>query len=198
MKFFLIVCVVLSIVFAGCIIIRQTATLPPPPYSGSVPLTGQIIHSPDGDMIATIPEGWILLDTENKTEPDKILVLVDTAYSGIIFFEKFTTTPELTADIQQDGIEVAARKSFARLQTKTHGAATLFSSYLTFGVDDRAFCSYEYTTDHKRTKNRVVVFSAGKQIYECVAAQISTDEKAMMPFADLCTSQQSVVNSIRW
>ena len=194
-------CVLLGVVcsmFSGCILLSPKSSLPPAPYTASVPLTGQVVHSPDGDMIATIPQGWILLDTENKVEASKILVFTDTSYSGVVFFSVFPTTPGLLADVQQDGIEVAARKSYERLKAKTHSSAVLISSFVTFGVDDRPFCSYEYTTDHNKTRNRVVVFYSGKHFYECVASQISTDEKAMMSFPKLCDAQQSLVNTIRW
>jgi hypothetical protein len=188
----------LSVVLSGCLIINQTTTLPPSPYVGTVPLSGQIIHTPDGDMIATIPQGWILLDTQNKADQNTQIVLTDTAYSGIIFFSKLPVTESVMATVRQDGLEEAARKSYQHLQEKTHGEAKLTTDYQTFGVDDREFCSYEYSADNRRSVNRVVVFSTGKQIYQCVAVQLSTDEKPMMKFQDLCSAQQSVVNTIRW
>src|SRR5690348_6750047 len=98
MKKLVFIFLLFAIAFNGCIIIQQTSTLPSAPYEGTVPLTGQIIHSPEGDMIATIPQGWILLDTENKNDPNTILVLADTSYSGIMVFEKMPATPELMAD----------------------------------------------------------------------------------------------------
>ncbi len=191
----LIVCALAASAFSGCMIIRSTTTLPAPPYVGSRPVTSQIVHSPDGDMIASIPEGWILLNTQNRAGENTILVLVDTNYSGVMFFERVPQSSPLPAE---NPLEAAARRSFERVKARTRDAASLSSSYQTFGVNGREFCSYEYSADRHRSENRVVVFTTGKHVYECVATQLSTDDKPMMRFADLCSVQQSLVDSIRW
>jgi hypothetical protein len=188
----------LAIGFAGCIIIHRTVTLPPPPYQASAPLSSDVVHSPDGDMIATIAQGWMLMNLGTKLDENSVLVMCDTSYSGILFFHREPLTQSLAADIQQQGMEPAARKSFQRIKAKIPGALLVTKEYQVFGVNDREFCSYEYTSDQYHSINRVVVFSTGKRIYECVAAQYSSDDKPMMKFADLCAAQQSVVESVRW
>lgn len=180
---------------SGCIIMRSTTTLPAPPYVGSRPLTSQIVHSPEGDMIAAIPEGWILLNTQNKAGENVILVLVDTNYSGVIFFERLPLTTPLPLE---NALEAAARRSFEKVKSRTRDVATLSSSYQIFGVDNREFCAYEYSADRHRSENRVVVYNTGKHVYQCIATQLSTDDKPMMKFAELCGVQQSLVDSIRW
>jgi hypothetical protein len=179
----------------GCLIIRRTTTLPAPPYVGGKPLSAQIIHTPEGDMIASIPEGWILLNTQNKTGENTSLVLVDTLYSAIIFFERLPLTTPLPQD---NPLEFAARASFERTKAKTRDVATLSSSYQLFGVDNREFCSYEYSADHHKTENRVAVFNTGKHVYMCVASQLSTEDKPMMRFSDLCSVQQTLLDSVKW
>ncbi len=183
---------------SGCIIIHRTVTLPPPPYQASAPLSSDVVHSPDGDMIATIPQGWILLNTGAKLDESDMLVMCDTNYSGMVFFHREPLSPGLAADIQQQGLEPAARKSFQRIKSKIPGAMLVTKEYQTFGVNDREFCAYEYTSDQYHSLTRVVVFTTGKRIYECVAAQFSVDDKPMMKFADLCAAQESVVESVRW
>ena len=188
-------CLILLAEIPGCLIMRSTTALPAPPYIGGKPLSAQIIHTPEGDMIASIPEGWILLNTQSKAGEATNLVLVDTLYSGVIFFERLTLSTALPLE---NPLEFAARASFERTKTKTRDVATLSSSYQTFGVDNREFCSYEYSADRHRTENRVAVFNTGKHTYLCVASQLSTEDKPMMKFSDLCSVQQTLLDSVRW
>lgn len=184
LKICLILCVLLP---AGCASV---------PYESNYPMTDEVVTSLNDDLKLKVPKGWFAT-TDESNAPNLLVWLVREDYGATMAISEVKADASTRMQLERKGLEALAAISFALKTERAKGKAELVTKAKEFKLNDRKFCSYEYSTDGRKTIVRVVVFDTGKHLYDFAVAP---GEKAGVKVdqQNLFTVQQSVLNSMQW
>jgi len=180
---------ILSILFvlAGCASV---------PYEANYPMTDEVVKSLNEDVQIKVPKGWFAT-TDESNAPNLLVWLVREDYGATMAISEIKADAGTRKQLERRGLEALAEVSFALKSERAKGKAEMVAKPREFKIDDRKFCSYEYSTDKRKTIVRVVVFNTGKHFYD-FAVVPSEKEIAKVDPKSLFIIQQSVVNSMQW
>jgi hypothetical protein len=179
---------ILSLLFlAGCSSV---------PYEANYPMTDEVVKSLNEDVQIRVPKGWFAT-TDESNAPNLLVWLVREDYGATMAISEIKADARTRRQLERRGLEALAEVSFALKSERAKGKAEMVAKPKEFKIDDRKFCSYEYSTDKRKTIVRVVVFDTGKHFYD-FAVVPSEKEGAKVDPKSLFIIQQSVVNSMQW
>jgi hypothetical protein len=166
------------------------------PYEANYPMTDEVVKSLNEDVQIKVPKGWFAT-TDESNAPNLLVWLVREDYGATMAISEIKADASTRRQLERKGLEALAEISFALKSERAKGKAEMVVKPREFKVDGRKFCSYEYSTDRRKTIVRVVVFDTGKHLYDfaVVPAEkegVKTDPK------NLFIIQQSVLNSMQW
>ncbi len=188
-----VISLLIALLFVHC-----PATLPPPPYDATFPMTREIVTALNGEMSVNIPKDWFATSDE-KAAPHLLIWLVSNDYTATITLTEIKASQEVHARLKENGLTSLAMVSLDLKQAKATGAFEIVTPPQQFAADGRVFCGYEYTTDNRTTVNRIIVFDTGKRYYELAAVPFpkeGVDQK--LGAKSLFVIQQSVLSTLRW
>jgi hypothetical protein len=166
------------------------------PYNSDYPMTDEVMKSLNEDVRIKVPKGWFAT-TDETNAPNLLVWLVREDYGATMAISEIKADAGTRRQLERRGLEALAEVSFALKSERATGKAEIIAKPREFKVDNRKFCSYEYTTDRRKTIVRVVVFDTGKHFYD-FAVVPSEKEGAKIDPKGLFVIQQSVVNSMKW
>jgi hypothetical protein len=166
------------------------------PYEANYPMTDEVVKSLNEDIQIKVPKGWFAT-TDESNAPNLLVWLVREDYAATMAISEIKADANTHRQLNRKGLEALAEISFALKSERAKGKAEMVVKPREFKVDGRKFCSYEYSTDGRKTIIRVVVFDTGKHLYD-FAVVPAEKEGARTDSKSLFIIQQSVLNSLRW
>ena len=173
----------LVVVFASC-----AASLP---YGTDYPLSNSIVHSRDGVLSCSIPQGWFS-STEDSLGTKLTIFLMNDDITATLVVKELKLDP---LSLQQ--VELQGLKLLARLSASFHSedSRIVLPELQEFELRGNKFCSYELSQGENRA--RVVVFSAKGRYYEC-EARASHNNWTGEQYTRMFKAQQSLLASLHF
>ena len=179
--------IVLALLFPGC----ASA-----PYDSNYKMTDEIVKSLNEDLQVRVPKGWFATADETNA-PNLLVWLVSEDYGATMAITEIKADGTTRKRLEKEGLGALAAISFALKVERAKGKAELVARPREFKVNGRNYCSYEYSTDGRKTLIRVVVFDTGKHFYDF--AVVPAEREGVKPQPEkLFIIQQSVLNSMQW
>jgi hypothetical protein len=166
------------------------------PYESNYPMTEEIVKSLNDDVQLKVPKGWFATADESNA-PNLLVWLVREDYGATMAISEIKADETTRKQLERKGLEALAAISFALKAERAKGKAELVVKAKEFKLNGRKFCSYEYSTDGRKTVIRVVVFDTGKHLYDFAVVPAEKEGVKFDP-QNLFTIQQSVLNSMQW
>jgi hypothetical protein len=176
---------VLALLLTGCAGLR---------YPADKQLMSETAAATNGDFGLRVPMGWFN-STDSKAAPGILIWLVKKDYSASLALTEIHTDEIGLKQIKTEGLHAVAEISLSVKKEIAQQEPLLVGNFENFSLDDKDFCSYEYTTDKGYSKERVVVFTLGKKWYELAAVPFSKRGRNIDP-DELFSIQNSVLHSI--
>jgi len=155
----------------------------------------QQIHAPAGDLTATVPLGWVMIDPPQLASLQAFGAFCNPEYTVAVAFARAASGGEVsTTGTLQEAIDVGfalrKRRSGDRAQLLNRGETTV--SGRTLGV-------YTYTTDSSQTVTRVVVIPARMSLYECSITPLSISGRSSpIPLDSMGRLHQAILGAVEW
>lgn len=168
----------------------EDAPLSPLP---EIAMSDELVRSLEGDMIALLPEGWLILDPEEGVSDHVITVAVNPEYTLSAVFSSIPDAGSTRQAFQDEGLLGLARMAFTQRTRRTAASVKLAGTYALTELGTRQFGLYAFTGPGGSMKCRSAVFTSTLgNFYEfsIVPTPISNRD---VP-ADL--EQQAIFNSI--
>ena len=135
----------------------EEAPLSPQPQMA---MGDELIRSPQGDMIALLPEGWQLLDTKTEVSDFVITVAVNPEYTLSAVFATIPPSGSTLQAVDDDGLLGLARVAFTQRSRKTAGAVDLVGTYSLAELGTREFGLYKFKPSAGSLTSRCAVFTS--------------------------------------
>jgi hypothetical protein len=166
------------------------------PYEANYPMTDEVVKSLNEDVQIRVPKGWFAT-TDESNAPNLLVWLVREDYGATMAISEIKADAMTRKQLERRGLEALANVSFALKSERAKGKTEIVTKPREFKVGERKVCSYEYSTDGRKTIIRVVVFDTGKHFYDFAVVPsekegVKTDPKSLFII------QQSVLNSMQW
>jgi hypothetical protein len=166
------------------------------PYDSNYPMTDEVVKSLNEDVRIKVPKGWFAT-TDETNAPNLLVWLVREDYGATMAISEIKADANTRRQLERRGLEALASISFALKSERARGKAEMVVEPKEFDINGKKFCSYEYSSDGRKTIVRVVVFGTGKHLYD-FAAVPAEKENVKADRKSLFTTQQSVLHSMRW
>jgi hypothetical protein len=154
----------ITLVLGGCLWVKAPEQKPPTEDQSLSPLPELVmgeepVRTPEGDMIALLPEGWLLLDAKDQVSSDIVAVAVNPEYTLSAVFSLIPAAASTQESLDQEGLLGLARNSFNKHARKTAGTAKLLGTYAVAEYGVRQFGTYEFSTAGS-LRTRCAVFTS--------------------------------------
>jgi hypothetical protein len=166
------------------------------PYESDYPMTEEAVKSLNEDLQIKVPKGWYAT-TDESNAPNLLVWLVREDYGATMAISEIKADANTRKRLERRGLEALARISFALKSERAKGRAEMVVKPREFDIDGKKFCSYEYSSDGRKTIVRVIVFDTGQHLYDFAAVPAEKENVKAGP-KGLFTIQQSVLQSMRW
>jgi hypothetical protein len=166
------------------------------PYEANYPMTDEVVKSLNEDIQIKVPKGWFAT-TDESNAPNLLVWLVREDYGATMAISEIKADADTRRQLERKGLGALAEISFALKSERAKGKAEMLVKPKEFKVDGRKFCSYEYSTDGRKTIIRVVVFDTGKHLYDFAVVPAEKEGGKTDP-KNLFVIQQSVLRSLQW
>lgn len=160
-----VVCVLGILLLPSCLFVKAPTQKPPVPEHADlsplpeIKMGEELVRTAEGDMIAQLPESWVLLDPGTNTSNDVLVVAVNPEYTVSAVFSTITVTSATTGAVDSDGLLGLARTAYNNHQRRSGGNASLAYSYAIDTLGTRMFGTYSFTTP-KSNATRCAVFTS--------------------------------------
>ncbi|MCB0702617.1 MAG: hypothetical protein R2863_10380 [Candidatus Kapaibacterium sp.] len=194
----IIIVAMLLVTLHSCVIVKKFDTetrepvvkLSPKPI---LPMQDEYIRSFDGDMIASIPQGWFFVDLDSKTSEGTIAVATTSDYNITAVFKKIQNTSLLEQNYKQEKEIGIAKYSYTTKANNTNGNCQLTSRYGLIEAGNLKYGTYRYSNTGGALTARTAVFRTDiNNYYEFTL--IPTDIKGMSFPTEL--EQENIFKSI--
>jgi hypothetical protein len=195
----------LFLLFTSCIVVKER--VPDEEFSTeftllekpSIPMGSESIRSERGDMIAFLPEGWLLVDTENKSPVNVFAVSVNQSYTLSIVFSKWTNKLDVISILKKDGLLGIATKIFEMKQLKSLNNLRLLGNFEPVKNATQKFYIFKYENLQNGLIGKSAVFVTGlNEVYEFSLLQLDFKEKQEISDADFDKIFSSVLSTIKF
>ena len=195
----------LLVLLSSCIIVKhdeqiiekepELAISPKPLIS----LSDSFIRSEKGDMIAFLPEGWFLINVENKLSPDIIAVAVNPAYNMSVVFSTMKNKSSFVSKVEQEGLFGLAWGFLSKRSNKTAGMVKQIGKFQSITMGSRKFVKYEYSSTSGAIVSKSAVFvSSTNDYYEFSLIPVSVNGNLLPETAEINNVFQSVLAGIKY
>lgn len=155
----------------------------------------QQIHAPGGDLTATVPLGWVMIDPPQLSSLQAFGAFCSPDYTVAVAFARAAAGGDVTTP---GGINEAIDAGFALRRKRSGDRAQILDRGETV-VKGRTLGVYTYTTDSSRTITRVVVLPARANLYECAITPLSINSPvAAIPLDSLARLHQTILGAVEW
>lgn len=154
------------------------------------------IHSPNGDMSARVPDGWVMLDVDRLESPELFAVACNPEYTVSLIFSALSVDNAARRGFDRGGMAGLAEASFERRKKRSAGRARMVSDYEEFTIGRLRFGAYTYTTDSVPSLTRVAVFYSAQNLYECAVTHLTFTDRDLPPLKALREIQQVVLATV--
>lgn len=125
-------------------------------------MSDELVRTSQGDMIALLPKGWVLLDPGMSASESILVVAVNPDYSCSAVFSNVNLTASTQQTVAEDDLLGLARHAFSLHQRKSGGVTKLVDSYAIDTLGTRLFGTYSFTgTGGMRTRCAVFTSTLG-------------------------------------
>lgn len=135
----------------------ETQQLSPLP---EIEMSDELIRTRQGDMIAFIPRGWLLIDPKDQVSDDIITVAVNQDYTLSAVFSSIPTTASSQDQFVNEGLLGLARVAYTKHVRKTAGSVSLSGTYSIAELGTRRFGLFDFTSPTGVSKSRSAVFTS--------------------------------------
>jgi hypothetical protein len=147
----------------ACVIVKKFETetreplvkLSPKPI---VSMQDDYIRSAEGDMIASIPEGWFFVDMNGKESAGTIAIATTKDYNLTAVFKRIPASIELDKSFKDDKEFGIAKYCYTLKATKTGGNCQLTSKYGMIEAGNLKYGTYRYSNTGGALTARSAVF----------------------------------------
>jgi len=168
----------------------EDAPLSPLP---EVTMSDELIRSTQGDMIALLPEGWLILDPANNMSDYVITVAVNPEYTLSAVFSSIPDAGSTQQAVESEGLLGLARIAYSQRTRRTAAGVKLVGSYSLEELGTRRFGMYSFTGSGGGLKTRSAVFvSTLGNYYEFSLVPVNVSGRDVPAEAE----QQAIFNSI--
>ena len=136
-----------------------------------IAMSDEYIRSKAGDILAFMPQGWYLVDTEGKTSSDVIAVAVNSEYTLSMVVQQLRTNDLVHQTVSREGVIGLARVAIERRQRKTSNSVKIIGSVSKVEVNGKQFGLYDFTGENGDTteahrSRSIVIISSIDNYYE--------------------------------
>jgi len=179
-------------------------------YNGqSVTLSQDVIFSPDGNMNAKIPEGWVIATPQTQGSTANVFAVVcDPEYRYML---TFTELPYNEINVLSNSNELTNLSNAVLKWRKRRYSGyidQLVEPYL-MNIKNKQFSIFSYTTDSNASVIRSAVFltqaaanpkskNVTYNLYECMLTQIPNKDKPLPSPQELAVIHKTVLEGIKW
>lgn len=153
----------------------------------------QQIHAPAGDLTATVPLGWVMIDPPQLASLQAFGAFCNPEYTVAVAFARAASGGDAPGSVSE-AIDVG----FALRRKRSGDRATLLNRGETT-VKGHTLGVYTYTTDSSQTITRVVVIPARSNLYECAITPLSLGTPAApVPLDSMARLHQTILGAVEW
>lgn len=173
---------VCSFMLSGCLFVRvDDEEQPPIAVSVSpqpeIPMSDEMVHSKEGDMLAFLPTGWDFVDTGGMLSTDVFAVAVNKDMNMSLVFRRLKKHPQNDSLTAKQGVYALSRIGMAYHQQKTAGAARQIGKYGIITIGSREFGTFDFTNAGAGGRNRCAVFiSSFSNYYEIALVPLTIND----------------------
>lgn len=121
-------------------------------------MSDEMVRSDRGDMVAFLPEGWLLINLEGEAPADVLGVAVDKGYIMSIVFSRIRKSDKADKIISREGVLGLVRIALEKRVKKTAGSVALVGKYSEIKMGPRKFAKYEFANADKSMRGISAVF----------------------------------------
>ncbi|MGB9771108.1 MAG: hypothetical protein ACPLX7_03915 [Candidatus Kapaibacteriota bacterium] len=196
---------ILLVFLTSCIIVKEK--IPDKEFSTdftilqkpSIQISDEAIRAERGDMIAFLPVGWFLVDTEDKAPSNVFAVSVDPDYTLSIVFSRLTNKIDVQNILKNQGLLGIATKCFEIKQLKSVNNIRLVGNFEPIKNGSQKFYVYKYENIVNKLIGKSAVFvSALNEVYEFSLVQINIKEKQTISNQEFDKVFYSVLSTIKY
>ena len=167
LKFFLILLIISWLFIANsCIIVKEkdeiivkksepiTAKAPKP----EVKMSNKTIRTPEGDMLALLPENWFFVEANESLSSEIFAVAVNPEYTLSAIFSKIKKNEENENIVKKEGLLGLARFCFSKQSQKTANNLNLIEKYEVNDLEYQKFCTFSYVREKDNAFGKSAVF----------------------------------------
>lgn len=193
--------VLILAVMAGCTGPKQAQREEDDDFFSQFPLvklSADVIHSPQGDMTARLPQGWVMLDAGELHTPGVFAAACDTAYTISLIFSEVPVDAAVRDGYNRRGLKGLGEASFQRRQKRSESRAQLVGEIEEFAIGRRNFTAYTYSTDSMKTLTRTAVFFTNSHLYECAVTHLTFSDRELPTPRAMADIHELVLGTIEW
>ena len=138
-------------------LVGETQQLSPLP---EIEMSDEIIRTREGDMIALVPRGWLLIDPKEEVSDDILTVAVNPEYTLSAVFSGIPATASSQEQLGKEGLLGLARIAYTKHSRKTAGSVSLAGTYSIAELGTRRFGLYDFSSQNGLVRSRCAVFTS--------------------------------------
>lgn len=189
---------------SGCLFVRIDDEEPPPtPVAVSpqpeVPISEEMVHSRDGDMIAFLPMGWDFINAEGMMSSDVFAIAANKDMNIALVFRRLKKLPQTDSVTARQGVYALARVAMSYHQQKTAGAAKQTGKYGLITIGTREFGTFDFTNTSGGARNRCAVFmSSFGNYYEIALVPLNINDNPLPSEETILKLFRSVLATVQY
>lgn len=169
-------------------VVAEQVPLSPVP---EIAMGDDIVRSPEGDMIASLPKDWMFLDVQDDVSDDLLAVAVNPDYTLSVVFSVIPQATSATEAYAAEGLRGLARIAFQKHLRKAAGSVSLVGTYTTTILGTRSFGQYAFSNGASTTRCAVFRSMLG-HFYQCAVVPLTITNRDVPPDRE----QQAIFSSI--
>lgn len=175
---------ILSLTLNSCLFVRnanveqtKTINLSPKP---TIPMSEEIVRSPQGDMIAFLPQGWFFVDVENSAPSEIFAVAVNPDYTLSAVFSKLRKNEAIDEAAKNEGAIGLARIALSRHIQKAGGAVKQVGAIDNLQIGDSSYGIFELINSTNSSKVKAAAFiSSQNEYYQFSLAPLDVNSRPL-------------------
>lgn len=161
-----------------------------------------LIYSPDGNISARIPDGWLIVTPQQKSDNANIFAVVcDPDYRYML---TFTELPYNDVKVISSGIDIISLTMGTLKWRKKRfiGNIELIEDPSEINIKSKTFGAFTYSSDSSVTIIRSGIFNTQingtQKLYECMLTQIPNKYKPLPSNVEIISIHKAILNGIKW
>ena len=200
----LLIIVLVSLNLSGCIVVKHEEEKEKPLIINLSPqpelqMSDLMVRSESGDMLSFLPQGWFLINTEDKAPADVICVAVNPQYTLSVVFSQIHKKDKYAEIVGKEGLTGLARIALEERTKKTSGSVHQLGKYTTISMGPRKFTKYEFANADNTVRGVSAVFKTSlNEYYEMSVIPINLTGIVPVSKDDIETTFNSILTTIQY